>query len=260
MSDGAMEFDSIKWHFPQIPHMPHELTLLYFSWIVWAIIIIGSIVVAAGAMRRAKVDASSRPGGLQSVLEIFFEYICGVADDLIGPEAKKFYPLFIGLFIFILIGNLIGFIPGLVSPTSDPNLTFGLALMVFLYFVFLGFKYNGIGYLKQFKGPKLAWFMLPVSILLSITEIISFFTRPLSLGLRLFCNIFSKELFLGILAWLMLHFFMSSLPSDKIFSIMPLVLRPVIMLLGLIIAFIQALVFMVLSMSYIAGAVHMEEH
>ncbi len=257
MSDGAMEFDSIKWHFPQIPHLPPDLTLLYFAWIVWAIIIIGSVVVAARAMRRTAVD---KPGGLQSVLEMFIEYICGVADELIGPEAKKYYPLFIGLFIFILVGNLIGFIPGLVSPTSDPNLTFGLAAMVFLYFVFLGFKYNGIGYLRQFKGPALAWFMFPVSVLLSITEVISFFTRPLSLGLRLFCNIFSKELFLGILAWLMLHFFMSSLPSDKIFSIMPLVLRPVIMLLGLIIAFIQALVFMVLSMSYIAGAVRMEEH
>ena len=252
MSEGAMDIESVKWHFPQIPHMPHDLTLLYFAWIVWAIVIIGSIVVA----RKANII----PGKWQAVFEMFIEYICGVADELIGPEAKKFYPLFIGLFFSILVGNLIGFIPGLISPTSDPNLTFGLAAMVFGYFVFLGFKYNGLGYLRQFKGPKLAWYMFPVSILLSITEVISFFTRPLSLGLRLFCNIFSKELFLGILAWLMLHFIMSPAMSDKVFSLMPLILRPVIMLLGLIIAFIQALVFMVLSMSYIAGAVHMEEH
>ncbi len=237
--------------------MPHELTLLYFSWIVWAIIIIGSIAVARSALRKAKTGKST---GMQAVLEMFFEYICTMADEIIGPEAGKYYPLFIGLFIFILVGNLIGFIPGLVSPTSDPNLTFGLAIMVFLYFIFLGFKYNGIGYLKQFKGPKLAWYMFPVSILLTVTEVISFFTRPLSLGLRLFCNIFSKELFLSILALLMLHFFQSSLTLDKCLTLMPLVLRPFIMLLGLIIAFIQALVFMVLSMSYIAGAVHMEEH
>jgi F-type H+-transporting ATPase subunit a len=257
MSDGAMDFDSIKWHFPQIPHMPHELTLLYFSWIVWAIIIIGSIAVARSALRKAK---AGKPGGMQAVLEMAIDYVCTMADEIIGPEAGKYYPLFIGLFIFILVGNLIGFIPGLVSPTSDPNLTFGLAIMVFLYFIVLGFKYNGIGYLKQFSGPKLAWYMFPVSILLTVTEIISFFTRPLSLGLRLFCNIFSKELFLSILALLMLHFFQSSLTLDKCLTIMPLVLRPFIMLLGLIIAFIQALVFMVLSMSYIAGAVHMEEH
>jgi F-type H+-transporting ATPase subunit a len=260
MSDGAMDFDSIKWHFPQIPHMPHELTLLYFSWIVWAIIIIGSVVLASKVVGRAKSGRPDKPGGLQVVLEMAIDYVCNMADEIIGPEAKKFYPLFMGLFIFILVGNLIGFIPGLVSPTSDPNLTFGLAAMVFLYFIFLGFKYNGIGYLKQFKGPKLAWYMFPVSVLLTVTEVISFFTRPLSLGLRLFCNIFSKELFLGILALLILNFFKSSLPLDKGLMFATLLMRPFIILLGLIIAFIQALVFMVLSMSYIAGAVHMEEH
>ena len=242
-----MEFESIQWHFGHLP------ASLVFAWVVWAGIIVLSIVVA----RKAKLI----PGSIQAVFEMLFEFICGTADDLIGPQAKRFYPLFIGLFFFILVSNLIGFIPGLMSPTSDPNLTFGLAFLVFVYFIFIGFKYNGIGYLKQFKGPKLPWFMFPISLLISVTEIISFFTRPLSLGLRLFCNIFSKELFLGILAWLMLQFFVSPVLTDKLFfSPMMMLMRPAIMLLGLIIAFIQALVFMVLSMSYIAGAVHIEEH
>jgi F-type H+-transporting ATPase subunit a len=247
MSSGAMEFESIQWHFGHLP------TSLVFSWVVWAGIIVVSIIVAK---KRRLV-----PGRLQAVFEMLIEFVCNLADELIGPQAYRFYPLFIGLFFFILVGNLIGFIPGLMSPTSDPNLTFGLSLLVFVYFIFIGFKYNGIGYLKQFKGPKLPWYMFPISILISVTEIISFFTRPLSLGLRLFCNIFSKELFLGILAWLMLQFFLSPVITDKLFfSPVILVMRPAIMLLGLIIAFIQALVFMVLSMSYIAGAVHMEEH
>ena len=142
MSSGTMEFESIGWH---IPHVP---TTLFFAWIVWAVLIVMSIVVA----KRAKLI----PGGPQVIFEMLIEYICGLADELIGPEARKFYPLFIGLFFFILISNLIGFIPGLVSPTADPNLTFGLAIMVFLYFIFIGFKYNGIGYLRQFKGPKTA--------------------------------------------------------------------------------------------------------
>jgi F-type H+-transporting ATPase subunit a len=176
MSSGTMEFESIGWH---IPHVP---TTLFFAWIVWAVLIVVSVVVA----KRARLI----PGGLQVIFEMLIDYICGLADELIGPEARKFYPLFIGLFFFILISNLIGFIPGLVSPTSDPNLTFGLAIMVFFYFIFIGFKYNGIGYLRQFKGPKLPWFMFPISLLISLTEIISFFTRPFSLGLRLFCKIF----------------------------------------------------------------------
>jgi F-type H+-transporting ATPase subunit a len=102
--------------------------------------------------------------------------------------------------------------------------------------------------------------MFPVALVIMLTEIISFFIRPCSLGLRLFCNIFSKELFLGILAALLLQFFLKGTMVDYLFSGALLVMRPAIMLMGLIIAFIQALVFMILSMSYIAGAVHMEEH
>jgi F-type H+-transporting ATPase subunit a len=245
MSSG-LEFESIVWNFGKIP------TALVFSWIVWA----GLIGISIAVARKAKMV----PGGLQVIFEMLIEFITNLADELIGPKAREYYPLFIGLFFFILLGNLVGFIPGLLSPTADPNLTFGLALMVFVYFIFLGFKHNGIGYLKQFKPPNLPWYMLPIGLVLSMTEIISFFTRPLSLGLRLFCNIFSKELFLGILAYLMLQFFLSPALFDKAFSVGLLFMRPAIMLLGLIIAFIQAMVFMVLSMSYIAGAVHMEEH
>jgi F-type H+-transporting ATPase subunit a len=238
--------ESVKIHIGNIPES------LLFAWAIWLIIFVISLVVAK--------KASSVPTKMQSIFEMLLEYITGLADELIGPEAFKFYPLFIGLFIFILISNLVGLVPGLKSPTSDLNLTFGLAIMVFIYFIALGFKYNGVHYLKQFLGPKLPWYLFPISLLLMITEIISFFTRPLSLGLRLFCNIFSKELFLTILASLTLTFFFSHALKDNIFTIMPLLLRPFILILGLIIGFIQALVFMVLSMSYIAGAVRMEEH
>lgn len=241
-------------------HVPESLVIhlgnlnesLLYAWAVWLLIAVVSIAVA----RRATLV----PRKTQSVYELLLQYITGLADELVGPEAFKFYPLFIGLFIFILISNLVGLVPGLKSPTSNLNLTFGLAGMVFVYYVFLGFKYNGLGYFKQFLGPKLPWYLFPIKFLIMITEVISFFTRPLSLGLRLFCNIFSKELFLTVLASLMLTFFFSTALKDNIFTVMPLVLRPVILLLGLIIGVIQALVFMVLSMSYIAGAVHMEEH
>jgi len=241
-------------------HVPESLVIhignlhesLIYTWAIWLLIAVVSIVVAR--------TASLVPKKIQSVYELLLQYITGLADELIGPEASKFYPLFIGLFIFILISNLVGLVPGLKSPTSNLNLTFGLAILVFVYYVALGLRYNGFGYFKQFLGPKLPIYLFPISLLIMITEVISFFTRPLSLGLRLFCNIFSKELFLTVLASLMLTFFFSHELKDNIFTVMPLVLRPVILLLGLIIGVIQALVFMVLSMSYIAGAVHMEEH
>jgi len=238
--------ESVLIHIGNIPES------LLFAWAVWLFIAVLSILVAK--------KASLVPSKIQAAYEMILQYVTGLADELIGPEAVKFYPLFIGLFIFILISNIIGLVPGLKSPTGNLNLAFALAIMVFVYYIVLGFKYNGLHYLKQFLGPKLPWYLFPISLLLIITEVISFFTRPLSLGLRLFCNIFSKELFLTVLASLMLTFFFSHELKDNIFTIMPLVLRPLILILGLIIACIQALVFMVLSMSYIAGAVKMEEH
>ena len=246
MSESAMVPESVVYNIPHIP------TSLFFSWVVWGGIIIISIIVASG---RKEV-----PGKIQAVFEMLFEYICGLADEIIGPKAHQFYPLFIGLFFFLLIANLIGLVPGLYSPTADPMLTFGLAILVFLYFNYCGLRENGLAYFRQFVGPRLPWYMLPVSLLLSLTEIISFFIRPFSLGLRLFCNIFSKELFLAILAMLVLSFMTSQNMAEKGLTVAPLVLRPVILLLGIIIGFIQALVFVVLSMSYIAGAIHMQEH
>lgn len=233
-------------------HLGHLPESLLFSWAVWIFIFVISLV--------AVKKASMVPTKIQTVYEMLLQYVTGLADELVGPEAYKFYPLFIGLFIFILISNFVGLVPGLKSPTSNPNLTFGLAIMVFLYFIILGFKYNGAHYLKQFLGPKLPWFLFPVSLLLMVTEIISFFSRPFSLGLRLFCNVFSKELFLAILASMTLTFFFSHELKDNLFTALPLLLRPIILILGLVIGVIQALVFMVLSMSYIAGAVRMEEH
>jgi F-type H+-transporting ATPase subunit a len=238
--------ESVKIH---IGHIPESLI---YTWAIWAFILVISLI--------AVKKKSLIPTKIQAVYEMLLQYVTGLADELIGPEAPKFYPLFIGLFLFILISNLVGLVPGLKSPTSDLNLTFALAIMVFIYFIALGFKYNGMHYLKQFLGPKLPWYLFPISLLLMLTEVISFFTRPLSLGLRLFCNIFSKELFLTVLASLTLTFFFSHELKDNLFTIMPLLLRPFILILGLIIGFIQALVFMVLSMSYIAGAVRMEEH
>jgi F-type H+-transporting ATPase subunit a len=244
-SEGGVR-ESLTINIPGIPE-----SMLY-AWGVWIFIAVISIAIAR--------KPSMVPTKIQTIYEMLLQYITGLADELIGHDAHKYYPLFIAQFTFILISNLIGLVPGLKSPTGNINFTFGLAGLVFVYFVFLGFKYNGLGYLKQFSGPKLPIYLFPISLLLIVTEVISFLTRPLSLGLRLFCNIFSKELFLTILASLTLTFLFSHELKDNIFTIMPVLLRPFILILGLIIGFIQALVFMVLSMSYIAGAVRMEEH
>lgn len=228
---------------------------LLMSWLVWLIIGAGSFIVLT-TLRRV-------PSPLQSLFELVFEKVTGLVDDAIGPDAGRYYPLFIGIFLYILVGNILGLIPGFISPTSSLNVTVALALVVFLYINYVGFSKHGLGYIRNFMGPPMPWYMFPVTILMFLIEVISHFSKPFSLAMRLFCNIFAKEMLLGILAFLVIQFMFGQDIAVKIMTFAPLFLRPVIILLGLLVGFIQALIFLVLSISYVAGAVqteHAKEH
>ncbi len=228
---------------------------LLMSWLVWLIIGAGSFIVLK-TMRHV-------PSPLQSLFEVVFEKVTSLADDAIGPDAARYYPLFTGIFLYIIVSNVIGLIPGFISPTSSLNVTVALALVVFLYINWLGFSKHGLGYFRHFMGPPLPWYMFPVTILMFVIEVIGHFAKPFSLALRLFCNIFAKEMLLGILAFLVIQFMFGQDNMVKIMTFAPLFLRPVILLLGLLVGFIQALIFLVLSISYVAGAIqteHVDEH
>jgi len=236
--------ESIAYNFGALP------VSMVMSWIVWLLIIVPSCAVRC-AFKRV-------PGKLQTLFEICFEWIFGLADEFIGDEAPQYYPLFCGLFIYVLVCNLIGLIPGFVSPTADLSVTASLAVLVFLYYNFLGFKKHGLKYISQFFGPPMPWYMFPVRGLLFVIEVIGNFAKPFSLAMRLFCNILSKEILLAILAYLIVYFISGQDITQKILLVAPLVLRPFIVILGFMLAFVQALIFMVLTITYIAGAVRQE--
>jgi F-type H+-transporting ATPase subunit a len=147
-----------------------------------------------------------------------------------------------------------------MSPTSDLNVTTSLAVAIFIYYNVQGLRRHGIKYFAHFFGPPLPWYFFPLRLLLFLIEVISHLARPFSLALRLFCNIFSKEILLGLLALLAVKFFFGQGQIERGLTIVPLLLRPFIILLGLMIGFIQALIFTVLSIAYVAGAVRTEEH
>jgi len=237
--------ESIHYNIYNIPES------LLMSWLVWAVLFIISFVVIK--------TFKFLPGKTQAFCEFCFEYVTNLADDLIGPQASRYYPLLLGIFFFVVISNLIGFIPGLTSPTSDAATTFSLVAIIFLYYNFDGIRLNGFKYFKHFAGPSMPIYLLPVRLLMVIMELINFITRPFSLGLRLFINIFSKELLLETLAVLLITFFVSHGLMNKSLFVMPLLLRPLIIILGMFIGIIQAIIFLVLSASYIAGAVNAEE-
>lgn len=180
------------------------------------------------------------PQGLQNIYEWLIEGILKVAGDIVSREiAIKYLPLTATIALFVFFSNAIGIIPGFESPTSSWSFTLVLALVVFFYYHYEGIRAKGIvKYFAHFMGPVkiLAPLMLPV-------EIISHFSRIISLSFRLFGNIKGDDMFL--LVMLMLAPWLAPLPAFAILTLM---------------AFLQAFVFMILTYVYIAGAILEEEH
>ena len=207
-----------------------------------AIIIFLTLLLTAFCLLVRSRLSVENPGKLQIVLEDALTGLFGMLDDIVGPKGRRYLPLVGTLGILIWACNLSGMVPGLMAPTSNYNVTLGCAITVFVYYHFQGIKEQGIGpYLKHFAAPPgapvwIAPIMLPI-------EVISHFSRVLSLSLRLFGNVFGEELVILILA-----------------SIIPFIVPLPMMLLGLLTSTLQAAIFVMLTMIYLGGAVQSEGH
>jgi F-type H+-transporting ATPase subunit a len=181
----------------------------------------------------------TKPGILQQIFELVHGFVSATADEQVGHEGRKHVVLFETLFIFILLSNLIGAIPGFVSPTQFVYVPCGMAILAFLYYNIVGIRKLGPWhYTKQFFGPipVLAPFMMPI-------EIISHLARPLSLTVRLFANMYAGE------------------QVTMVFLSLTYFAVPVIFMgLHVFVALLQSYIFMLLTMIYIAGAVEEESH
>lgn len=177
--------------------------------------------------------------GVASLFEVATESLLGLMEGIIGPEAKKFFPLIGALFIYIFVNNVLGVIPGFLPPTDNINTTLACGVTVFLYFNYVGIKEQGLWhYLKHFGGPVI--FLAP---LMFIIEFIGIMVRPVSLSLRLFGNMTGDHLVLGIFS-----------------DLVPLVVPVAFMALGIFVSFIQAFVFSLLSTIYVGLSLPHEEH
>ncbi len=219
-------------------------TPLLMSWV--------TVLVLVGLSFAATRRLQTVPRGLQSVFELAFGFVFGLVDETVGPDGRRLYPLFLGLFLFILVGNLVGLVPGLMSPTANLSTTGALALVVFASIHGLGIRRHGVfGYLRHLTAG-VPWWLKP---LMFVIEIISELARPLSLAFRLFGNIMAKEVLLGILAFLVLYLIRGGGVIGTTLTIVPLLLRPLIILLGVLVSFLQAYIFTMLAIAYIGSAV-----
>jgi F-type H+-transporting ATPase subunit a len=185
--------------------------------------------------------SKERPGKFQQVLELLVEGLAGLIDDVVGHgAARRYLPMIGSLAVFIALANLAGLFFFLQPPTSNPNTTFALSITAFLYYNYRGLRHHGLAYFKQFIGPVGALpavMAVPFALLFLIIEPISHAARALSLGVRLFGNIFGEHAV-----------------SGQFFSIAPIILPIPMMLLGLFAALLQSFIFIMLTMVYIAGA------
>jgi F-type H+-transporting ATPase subunit a len=221
-------------HFdPAHPVIPNYLVMVM-------LIVAGVTVLSLFVRSRLSVE---NPGKLQILLEDGLTALLGMMEQWIGPKGPRYFPLVGTLFVFILLSNYLGLVPGFMAPTSSLNVTLGCALTIWVYYHYQGFKEQGVvNYLKHFAMPpgSPAW-MAPLML---IIEIISHLARVMSLSLRLFGNIFGEELVILIF-----------------FSLMPFVLPLPMMFLALITGGLQAFIFALLSIIYLQGAVAVEhEH
>jgi len=208
----------------------HQALVVEYTWLSMAIIVV--------LLAIAIISLKTVPGTLQNIFEMVVTFIEGYITEIVGKKGLRYFPLVATIFTFILVANYIGLIPGFMSPTASINTTAGMAIVVFVFYQYLGVSQKGIKYFKHFLGP------IPVMApLMIVMETISELARPVALSVRLFANIYGGEMIIKILFGL--------------FAIGV----PVIWMAwdSLITIPIQAFIFSLLTMVYVAGAVAADE-
>ena len=195
------------------------------------------------------------PNKTQSMAEISYEFVANMIHSATGEDGLKFFPFVFSLFIFVLFCNFFGMVPGSFTVTSQIAVTFSLACLVIAVVIVTGFAKHGFGFFKLFV-PHAPWYLL---ILLIPIEVISFLTRPISLSVRLFANMLAGHTMLAVFA----GFVVALGSAGGIFAglaIAPMLLIVAIMLLELLVAFLQAYVFAILTCIYLNEALHLHDH
>ena len=213
-------------------HLP---PVLVGTWIAMGILIIFGLLARRALLSAPDPTVPQSGITVRSVGEVLTEWLDGFVGGVLESHgARQYVPFFGTLFMFILTANFLGLIPGMEPPTSDTDLTFAIALICFIFYIYQGFKHQGLYYLRSFLGPLwwLAWFFV-------VIEVADNLFRPFSLGIRLFANMFADHKVLGLFT-----------------ALTKLIVPLAFYALGSIVCIVQALVFVILAVSYVRMASH----
>jgi len=199
-------------------------------------------IFLVGGMSRGQLI----PGRWQSSVEMMYGFVANLLDETAGIKGRKYFPFIFSLFMFILIGNLMGMIPYGFTFTSQIIVTFGLAMIAFGTATLVGFIRHGFRYLTLFVPKGAPLYMLPLIVPI---EILSYFSRPISLSVRLFANMMAGHTMLKVFAGFTV--------ALGIFGVAPLAVNTVLTAFEILVAVLQAYVFTILTCIYLHDAIHL---
>lgn len=217
-------------------------------WMMIAIVV-STVFFSMSMKRKALV-----PGRLQIMTEMIYEMVAGLVRTNIGPEGRRYFPLIFTIFVVVLMGNLLGLLPYSFTYTSHIIVTAMLAFSIFLLVVIIGLFRHGLHFLSLFAPAGVPWFVYP---LLVPIEIVSYFARPITHGLRLFANMMAGHIMLKVFA----SFSVGMAGAGALgfaAGLLPMFVNAVLIAFELLIALLQAYVFAILACIYLKDTVEID--
>ena len=248
MAMNPMEQFEVK---PIVPlHIGHyDVSFTNQSLFMCLVVAVVTLFLTLAMSRRRLV-----PSRTQSMAEISYEFVANMIHSTMGEDGLVFFPFVFAIFMFVLLSNFLGLLPGAFTVTSQIAVTFALASVVILTMVITGFIKHGVRFLTLFV-PKAPWYLL---LLLVPIEIISFLTRPVSLSVRLFANMLAGHTLLAVFAGFVILLGAAG-GVLSVISIAPMLLIVAIFALEMLVAFLQAYVFAILTCIYLNEALHLHD-
>ncbi len=229
----------------------HDFSLTNSSLYMLIAVGIACLVMTAGARGGPGI-----PGRLQSAAELAYEFIAGMLRSATGEKGMRFFPMVFTIFMFVLVINLIGLPAYTFEVTAQICITAALALLVFLTVIVVGLKEHGLHWFKLFVPSGVPIYILPLVVAI---EIISFLTRPLSHSVRLFANMLAGHIMLSVLGSFTVMLLGAGIVF-KVLAVVPIVMNVGVFALELLVAFLQAYVFAMLTCMYLNDAIHPGGH
>jgi len=232
---------------PMINMGGHQIAFTNSALVMFVIVGLVSTLLIGATVPRAVV-----PGRFQAIAEISYEFVANTVKSSAGTEGMKFFPFVFTLFMFVLFANLIGLIPYSFTVTSQLVVTASLALLVFVIVVGYGFWKNGLHFFNLFVPKGVPKAILPAIV---IIEVLSFLSRPVSHSVRLFANMLAGHITLQVFAGFIIM--LAGAGILGVFgAVLPFIMVVLLTALELLVAFLQAYVFAILTCIYLNDAIH----